>query len=878
MSFRAKIVLVSVFVQTVVLAVVTVIGTHQVLRTNADNLIERAASKANLIAISVLPFVRSGQNRVVFQLAQASAADPETGYVSVHGSSGEVLAIAGDADVVNRREFTATDFIGIPVNGVAVASAAIADQSGVVGQVYVYLVADKIAADMESVRDRLAMVLAGAGIVILIFSLWLGDYLARRLRSIQAVAENVTNGKFDTIIPVKGTDEIAQTAQAFNVMSQELSINLAPEEQALRRGEQADHNASESMTAQQALKAKSEFLANVSHEIRTPMNAIIGLSYLALQTSIPAKKNDYIDKVYQAGQSLLQIINDFLDFSKFEAGKVEMEQRPFAVSEVVENIDSLFGQACEAKGLILKITVDPELPDFLYGDLLRINQILTNLVGNAVKFTAQGSISVSIQEIEEAEPLLEQHVVQFRVADTGIGLSTDDSASLFAEFTQADGSTTRKFGGTGLGLALVKRFVESMDGTVEVSGEPSVGATFTVTIPLGSVTDEDAKALITPDEQNTQTRRLGFCGVKVLLVDDNEVNQVVAAEILQNEGVNVTIANDGVEALHILKVSERPDIILMDLQMPNMDGFEAAQKATALFAGDGPPIVAVSAHTLEEERDKARQAGMVGYIGKPFEANELLSVITHHLTYEDQTAPTIDDNPNEQAPNEGKGPETVNVEAEEGTPSTRFAELTSFDVNEGVRRLMGQEERFFSLAERFFEQHRDSCGQVSDLIDGEKFHEAERLVHAIRGVSGNIAAVDIYKTASQLDDALTGNDHSALKKLVSDFESALLTTMKQLNKVIENEKDKDKAPEEETGRDSALSANDYYAAREARATLEMMLRENNLSARKQTAVFLACLGPGGVKEERDALKAAVESLDFDAALVHLTKVASRFDL
>ena len=381
--------------------------------------------------------------------------------------------------------------------------------------------------------------------------------------------------------------------------------------------------------AETANRTKSEFLANMSHEIRTPMNGIIGMTELALGTKTTPEQREYLGMVKSSADSLLSVINDILDFSKIEAGKLDIESVDFSLRNTLGEVTSTLRVRAQQKGLKFACHIPLELPDALIGDPSRLRQIVINLLGNALKFTAKGEVTVRVaMEAETAD----QAVFHFSVTDTGIGIPQEKQKLIFEAFTQSDSSTTREYGGTGLGLSISSRLVALMGGNIWVESQPGEGSTFHFKLRFG-LQKFPASALLPADRPGpAQAPTRDQRRFKILLAEDNPVNQKVAVRFLQKKGHTVVVAESGKKALDAWR-KQTFDIILMDIQMPEMDGFEATarirehEKSTSKHI----PIIALTAHAMVGDRERCLAAGLDDYVSKPIDADDLFAAIQRLL-------------------------------------------------------------------------------------------------------------------------------------------------------------------------------------------------------------------------------------------------------
>jgi PAS domain S-box-containing protein len=495
--------------------------------------------------------------------------------------------------------------------------------------------------------------------------------------------------------------------------------------------------------------AKSEFLANMTHEVRTPLNGILGMTGLALETDLQPDQKEYLELVKSSAEALLSLVTDVLDFSKYEAGKLGLDHTPFSLRTLLREVLRPLALRASIGGLTFESEVGDAVPDHLVGDPLRIGQVLRNLVGNAIKFTQAGKITVRVREQSIRDDTV---MLQFSIADTGIGIPNEMHRLIFEPFTQADGSTSRKYGGTGLGLSICAGLVEMMDGKIWVESEPGQGSTFHFTIVIGLTA---AHAAPDPQANGHQPSKRSL---QILVAEDNSVNQRLAARLLEREGHTVTIVGSGQEAVD-QAARGAFDLILMDVQMPGLDGLQATvrirekERATGVHV----PIVAMTAQAAESDRLRCLACGMDAYVTKPVRVPALLKMIE----------------------SVGAGGDLMNSEvSQEGVPVE--TQLRQLDESLAMSRVGGDMELLKEVIGLFLDDYPSTLEKIKGAVEARNASALEHTAHSLKGSVSTFGAQRAFEAAFALEKQGRSGDLQAATAGLTELEQALAALRPEL--------------------------------------------------------------------------------------------------
>lgn len=541
-----------------------------------------------------------------------------------------------------------------------------------------------------------------------------------------------------------------QYSEKLILLNRKLEDNVIELEQAIKK-------------AEEAAAFKDRFFANMSHEIRTPMNAILGLSHILLTSPLKGKERDNVLKIENSANTLLRIINNILDFSKIEAGKLTLESMEFSLHSVIDYIATVVDIKASNKNISIIYNIDKHIPKTLIGDPTRLGQILLNLVDNAVKFTHEGNVVLHVNQLEKDD---KSCVLKFDVVDHGIGIEAEKIETLFDSFVQADSSTTREYGGSGLGLSITKYLVEMMGGTISIRSHKSQGSTFSVVITCAYVHPTSVHC---PTRKNRDIAGIILQNRTLLLVEDNEVNRHVVLGLLERSEATILVAANGVEALELAE-TRKIDLILMDINIPIMDGCEVTRRIRQQL--NNVPIIGLSANTLHKDVAYALDSGMNAYLNKPMDIQRFYRLLDQYID------------------NAVLHYKHDNVEHCHAVSSHPFYAVSGLDVADALERMEYKVALYEQVVCAFFEMFTHAAEELQQYIIYENYDDAYRLCHDIQGSSGNIGAKELHFITKEMEKMIQQRQRDAALQQVASFSQVFLELKELVDASLRNSETK----------------------------------------------------------------------------------------
>ena len=768
LSVAAKIRRIILIVSSLGLLVATTLYTAMVANESYESLAKRISVLGETIAINSTAAISFEDKQTAERVLRSLHAEPDVMYAQLYLLNGTLFARYTSTPDISQNN--PTPWLNSAFNHKTIQqnfeyqffeyfSPIILDNE-IIGYLYIH-------STLDTAHKKIISLSLFSGAVFFVLLL-LGYWLSARLqKKISGPIHNLAQGMrsvsedqdYNLRVEKMDDDEIGELIVGFNKMLSQIQqrdreLNAYKEKLELKVQERTADLLKAKDAAEAGNKAKSEFLANMSHEIRTPLNGVLGLASIGEKEYAQHPAGENFKLISESGQHLLEVINDILDLSKLESGKFSIEHHAFDLIHAIKKCFNLISEQAKNKGVKISIILEPNLPPWVSGDVLRLRQILINLLGNAIKFTNEGQVILHCKN--------ENGLILFQVTDTGIGMSEKQAKDIFNPFHQADTSTTREFGGTGLGLAISRNLAKLMGGDILVSSQLGTGSVFTLQLPLTPLDTELISHHVTQTTQQPPTQTPRLAGLRVLAAEDIEMNRAILEYNLNRESAEVTFAENGQDVIDILKTKGKNyfHIILMDIQMPVMDGYQTTQAVKKIEPD--LPVIGLTAHALEEEKQRTKEAGMVEHVTKPVDSEQLTQTIIKHA----RNLPS----------------DTIkHIPATDKTlPSSMITlptHLPGIEIEAGLNKVDGCSETFADILLLFRKHHLAYGDMIRELLATGNFKDAAIKAHALRGTCGSIGAQKLFEQAEKLESACNAQDldlaNTVMQHLSQDLNEVL---------------------------------------------------------------------------------------------------------